>query len=276
MRTDPQQGYVFEDRIAEHARLVEQGTIFDPLTERLLAAAGVRRGMRVLDLGTGAGNVAQIAARMAGPSGSVVSVDRDPHALVLAAEHAEREGVGNIEFVEGDLAIPELPDGHFDAVVSRFVLMYLPDPAATLHGAALRLRPGGVLCCHEPAFYADAAAPESPLMQRMHSAIRTTFRLAGADPQMGLRLHRTIADAGLPAPELHGETVMGCGPETPVWAWANVARGLAPLMERLGVDGAGEWRSPALDEGLLAELCADDGVLMSPLMVGAWTRVPAI
>jgi SAM-dependent methyltransferase len=275
MRTDRQPDYVFEDRAGEHARLVEQSTLFDPLTERLLAAAGIGPGMRVLDLGTGAGSVAILAARIVGATGSVVSVDRDPYALTLAAEHAEREGVLNVEFAECDLAIPELPDGPFDAVVSRFVLMYLPDPAATLHAAALRLRAGGVLCCHEPAFYADAAAPQPPLIQRVHTAIATTFRLAGADPHFGLRLHSVVAEAGLPAPELHGDTLMGCGPEAPVWTWGNIARGMAPLMERLGVDGADDARAPTLDDRLLAELCEHDAVLMSPLLVGAWTCVPA-
>ncbi|HEX2102523.1 MAG TPA: methyltransferase domain-containing protein [Solirubrobacteraceae bacterium] len=276
MRTANQQNYVFEERVAEHTRLIEQSTLFDPLTERLLAAAGVGAGMGVLDLGTGAGNVALLAARMVGESGSVVSVDRDADALALAAAHAEREGIANVEFFEGDLAVPELPDGPFDAVVSRLVLMYLPEPAATLHAAALRLRPGGVVCCHEPAFHMGAAAPQPPLVQRIYTAITTTFRLTGADPHLGLRLHRVVADAGLPAPEMLGETVLACGPEAPMWAWGNIARGMAPVMERLGVDGAGEARSESLDERMLAELCEQDAVLMSPLMVGAWTRVPTV
>jgi hypothetical protein len=155
------------------------------------------------------------------------------------------------------------------------VLMYLPDPAATLHAAALRLRPGGVLCCHEPALHGTGATPQGPLMERVPRAIVSTFRLAGADPEMGLRLHRTIAEAGLPAPEMQGETLLGCGPEAPVWGWGNLLRGMAPVMERLGVEGLEEARSATLDERLLDELGEADGVVMGPLMVGAWTRVPA-
>jgi hypothetical protein len=108
-------------------------------------------------------------------------------------------------------------------------------------------------------FDGRAAAPEGPFMTRMRSATESTFRLAGADLHMGLRLHRVIAGAGLPAPELLAETLIACGPEAPVWAWGNVARGLAPLMERLGVDGVDDALSPTLDQRLLAEL---------------WTRVP--
>jgi hypothetical protein len=92
---------------------------------------------------------------------------------------------------------------------------------------------------------------------------------------MGLRLHRTIAEAGLPAPEMQGETLLGCGPEAPVWGWGNLLRGMAPVMERLGVEGLEEARSATLDERLLDELGEADGVVMGPLMVGAWTKVPA-
>jgi SAM-dependent methyltransferase len=275
MNTTHSPAYAFEDRVEEHRRLIEQSVLFDPLTERLLAAAGVQPGMRVLDLGTGAGSVALLAARMVGPSGAVVTVDRDAEALALAADHAAREGVRNIEFVEGDLGVPELPGGYFDAIVSRLVLMYLPAPAATLYAAARQLRPGGVLCCQELSLNPLAAAPEPPLIGRVHAAIRTTFELAGARADLGLELHRLIAEAGLPAPELHGETLLACGPEAPVWAWGGVARGLLPLMQRLGVEGADDVASADLDERMLAELCAHDAVLIAPMMVGARTRVRA-
>jgi hypothetical protein len=128
--------------------------------------------------------------------------------------------------------------------VSRLVLMYLPERAATLHAAALLLprRRGLLPRARVPHGRRRAAAPARPAR---HTAITTTFRLTGADPHLGLRLHRVVADAGLPAPEMLGETVLACGPEAPMWAWGNIARGMAPVMERLGVDGAGEARSEA-------------------------------
>src|SRR4051794_5717411 len=264
-----------EDRVEEHRRLSAQSAIFDPLTERLFLAAGLRPGLRVLDLGTGSGGVAMLAARLVGPGGAVVSVDRDAAALSLAHDHARREGVTNVEFLEGDLSVPELPGGHFDAVVGRLVLMYLPEPAATLRAVAARLRPGGVVCTQEVAFGAGASVPVTPLLDRLHTAIETTFTRAGADPHLGLRLHRVYAQAGLGRPELRAETVLASGPDAPVWGWGDLARGLAPIMDRLGVEGADVAGSATLDARLLAELREHDGLLMSPLMVGAWARVPA-
>ena len=68
--------YPFADRVAEDERLVAQGRLFDPLTRRVLLQAGLTRGMRVLDLGSGAGNVARLAAELVGPEGAVVGIDR--------------------------------------------------------------------------------------------------------------------------------------------------------------------------------------------------------
>ena len=71
------------------------GRLFDPLTRRLLRQAGLAPGMRVLDLGSGAGNVARLARELVGPDGSVVGVERDPAAAALARQRTDE---ANIEF----------------------------------------------------------------------------------------------------------------------------------------------------------------------------------
>jgi len=73
VHTEP--AYVFERSSDEYLRLTRQAARFEPLTERLFRDAGVTRGMRVLDVGSGVGDVALLAARLVGPGGSVVGVD---------------------------------------------------------------------------------------------------------------------------------------------------------------------------------------------------------
>ena len=94
-------------------------------------AAGIRPGMRVLDLGCGVGDVAFVAADLVGPDGYVVGVDRSPEALARARIRAEQRGLAQVEFFEGDIHDPA-PGRPFDAVVERAVLMYVPDPAEVL------------------------------------------------------------------------------------------------------------------------------------------------
>jgi cyclopropane fatty-acyl-phospholipid synthase-like methyltransferase len=92
--------YPFADRAAEDERLVAQGALFDPLTGRLLRQAGLAPGMRVLDLGSGAGNVARLAAELVGPGGSVVGIEQDPAAVGLAQP---RTDAANVEFRLGNV-----------------------------------------------------------------------------------------------------------------------------------------------------------------------------
>ena len=68
----------------EMARLELQGRALAPATRMIFATAGIRPGMRVLDLGCGAGDVAFVAANLVGPDGEVVGVDRSPEALARA------------------------------------------------------------------------------------------------------------------------------------------------------------------------------------------------
>src|SRR5215472_6649901 len=122
--------YAFADRAQEQRRLATQAELLDPLSERVFREAGLGAGMRVLDLGSGAGDVAMLAARLVGREGEVVGVERDPEAVASATARVAQAGISNVRFIQGDVqSLDGVADG-FDAAVGRFVLMYVPDPAA--------------------------------------------------------------------------------------------------------------------------------------------------
>src|SRR5262249_25266197 len=93
--------------------------------------AGIEEGMHVLDVGTGRGDVAFIAAELVGETGSVVGIDSAPAAIAVARERAAADSQVNVSFEEGDPAAftPRLP---LDAIVGRYVLQFLAAPAAVL------------------------------------------------------------------------------------------------------------------------------------------------
>jgi SAM-dependent methyltransferase len=264
--------YPFSDRTAEDERLVAQGLVFDPLTRRLFEAAGLRPGMRVLDLGSGAGNVTRIAAELVGPTGSVVGVERDPAAVELARR---RTNAANVEYRVGDIqSLDGLEDG-FDAVVGRLVLMYLSDPVDALRRAATRLRPGGLVCIHEADLQYLPASPTTPLWSQVHGYFVQALEKAGIAARMGPSLFTAFRAAGLPAPHLLVEAFAAGGPDAPAWAWANVVSATVPLMERLGVATRADIEPPTLADRLLAETAASDGCVIGPPMTGAWASVPS-
>ncbi len=110
--------------------------------EPVLASAGLRPGMRVLDVGAGCGDLTLAAAHVVGDAGKVVGVDISRPMLARARERAT--GLGNVDFIEHD-ASTFTSDAPFDAILSRFGVMFFDDPAGAfrnLHGA---VAPGGSL-----------------------------------------------------------------------------------------------------------------------------------
>jgi SAM-dependent methyltransferase len=103
----------------------------------------LRPGETVLDLGSGPGLDALLAAKKVGPTGRVIGVDMTPEMLARARENARRAGAANVEFREGRLEAMPVEDASVDAVTSNCVINLVPDKAAVFREVARVLRPGG-------------------------------------------------------------------------------------------------------------------------------------
>ena len=115
-----------------------------PVSDELVSRASVGPGARVLDVGTGLGEPALTASRLVDPTGSVLAVDEAPAMIALARKRAAREGVRNVEFQVGDIETMEI-EGPFDAILSRWGLMFARDIDALLVRLRRLLLPGGRL-----------------------------------------------------------------------------------------------------------------------------------
>jgi tRNA A58 N-methylase Trm61 len=135
--------YVWSDSDHERDRLASQGDALRPATERLFRAAGIGSGARVLDCGSGGGDVSIIAADLVTPSGRVLGIEREASHVDAANRRVKDVGLSHVRFETGDISSP--PEGPFDAIVGRLVLMYQRDPEAVLQALASRLAPGGVM-----------------------------------------------------------------------------------------------------------------------------------
>lgn len=116
--------------------------LFAPAAEHLLAVARLRPGERVLDVGTGTGIVARLAAPNVGPTGRVAGLDASPAMLSVARAMAAEEGL-SIEWQEGRAEALTYPDESFDLVLSQFALMFFTDRAGALSEMWRVLIPGG-------------------------------------------------------------------------------------------------------------------------------------
>jgi ubiquinone/menaquinone biosynthesis C-methylase UbiE len=95
------------------------------VTDRMLELAGIKPGDNVLDIATGIGDPAIDAARIVQPTGSVLAIDLSQWRLVTARRRAKEQGLENlIEFIESDIEIIEFPSSKFNAVLSKWGLMF--------------------------------------------------------------------------------------------------------------------------------------------------------
>lgn len=282
MTRDP--GYALSSSSeGEHERLGRQSDMYAEFTRRLLARAGVEPGMRVLDVGCGPGNVSLLLSELVGVDGSVVGVERDEEAISTARRRAVKSGAANVEFVLGDFREVEFADDSFDVLVGRLVLMYQRDPAEAVRAAARHVRSGGVVVFAEMCMRVGSAIserffvswPPTPASEQLSGWIDCTFGGLGTQPDMGMRLPATFAEAGLlPSPDLDSEVVIASGEEA-IFEAVEYARSLLPRMVAAGVATEEEVDIDTLAERLRADSGPAGRITFWPTMVGAFATKPA-
>jgi SAM-dependent methyltransferase len=267
--------YALGQTAAETARLRRQAAFLKPFTERLFRDAGIGPGMKVLDLGSGAGDVALLAARLVGSEGEVVGIDTNPSILEVARARAHDAGRSNVSFAAGDIKDLTLARD-FDAVVGRYVLMFMSDPAAALRSVVDHLRPGGVAAFQEPDFtQGPYAYPPSSLLDQIGRWITVAFRESGADVDMGLKLRNLYLRAGLSDLHLEADRLIAGGANWGGYGHlAGLATSLLPFLEARGIATAREVRPKTLEERLRDDIVSREGVVMWLTVVRLWGRKP--
>lgn len=124
--------------------------------------SGVRRGMAVLDIAGGTGDLAAQFAEIVGTGGRVVLADINASMLEVGRQRLVNRGVvGNVEFVQANAESLPFPDHHFDCITIAFGLRNVTDKAAALRSMYRILKPGGRLLVLE--FSKPKSAPISKL-----------------------------------------------------------------------------------------------------------------
>ncbi len=264
--------YLLRNDSQELRRLERQGAMLAQPSRILLEQAGIGAGMRVLNLGTGIGELAFLAAKLVGPEGEVLGVDQSAGALQVAAQRARARGLRNVAFEQGDVATWE-PPAEFDAVIGRLVLIYLQHPAAVIRRHLAALRPGGVYLALEYDMAVMRAVPAVPLATRAVEWCRGAFQAAHIDIALGTRLGSILSEAGMPSPSVLGiQPVLAPSDVLGPANLAGIVRSLAPVIERAGIAGGEEMRLDTLEQRLAAEMVQHGAVLMPPTLVGGWAR----
>jgi ubiquinone/menaquinone biosynthesis C-methylase UbiE len=263
--------YMFTYSSQEYERLRLQAAAWEQATTEFLDRVGVVPGMRCCDLGCGIGDVLPLLAVRVGQSGEVVGVDKDPQALKWAFSRIASLGLSNVELIQAEVNKPPFRPGQFDLTYCRALLMHTPDPVATVKQMTALSRPGGIVAAQEFDNGTIDHYPEFEAFRKFKETFLAVFSASGAEARMGRRLYRVFCEAGLAAD---------------VTGWIRVRRSndpayLNPVYSLISL------RQKIIDLGLLKEVELNAIIeelraaqkdsrnsFVSPLVIGAWARVP--
>lgn len=254
-----------------------QAAFAQPLTEDLLADAGVTPGMRVLVLGRDLADLALLVAERVGPTGAVLGLTEHCAVAHESRRRAADEGFDRVEFRRGSLE-ELLLDQPVDAAIGRFFLMNEPDPAQSIRRVAAGVRAGGRIIFQE--WHYDSVRwphssdwPRVPLYRDFARWSLESFRRRRVSVDVGLRLTNLFTEAGLPVPNVRTDlrVVNGCNALGYAF-FESTLRELLPTIERCGLAHAYDVEVDTFAQRLQRETIAAGGHVFLPLQVGAWTR----
>lgn len=171
---------VFHDRDGWLSLLEE---LFDPPTVERLESVGVAAGWHALEVGAGRGSIAAWLAGRLGGEGRVVATDLDTTLL-------EQLAAPGVEVLRHDVLADDFPEGSFDLVHCRALLVHLGEPERAVARMAGWLKPGGVLVAEEPWTDVAGLAPDA-------TAARAAGALGQIDGAFARRLPQVLREAGL-------------------------------------------------------------------------------
>lgn len=192
--------YVLGTGDDELQRLGLQHRLWSDALQLACRRAALRPGQRVLDVGCGPGFAAFDLAQMVTDRGAVVAVDESQPFVEYLSQQATLRGLSQLRGRCGDVQQlgPTLAgEAPFDMAYARWVLCFVPDPAAVVRGVAGALRPGGRFVVHDYFNYTSMSlAPRSVFHDRAVAATALSWRQRGGDPDIVGRLPQLLDEAG--------------------------------------------------------------------------------
>jgi ubiquinone/menaquinone biosynthesis C-methylase UbiE len=261
--------YIIRGGEAGRERLRVLARVTWPTTRDLFARAGLREGLRCLDVGCGGGDLSRDLARLVGPRGRVVGFDVDTVKLAAARDETAAAGITNVEFHAADVVDGELPAPGFDLVYARFLLTHLREPQRAVERLCGLLSPGGLMIVEDIDYSGSFSHPESWAMSAYVSLYRRAALARGVDPDIGPRLPGLLESAGLAPAAMHVVQPAGLRGEVKLMSALTMAA-IADAVVAAGLATAEEI-GRVVDE--LYRVARDETtVLSAPRIVQAWGR----
>jgi ubiquinone/menaquinone biosynthesis C-methylase UbiE/CRP-like cAMP-binding protein len=218
----------------ERNRLMVQAEVWAPMAEWLLDQIRVDPGGRAIDVACGPLGIMHLLADRVGADGEVFGLDREPRMIAMAREVAAERGLP-LTLVEGDATGTDFPDGHFDLVHARTLMVNIVNPDEIVAEMRRITRPGGTVALQEPDCAYWVCDPPHPAWDRLHKAFTTTYRVQDRDFAIGRRLGRLLQQGGLKDVRTHAHVFRTAAGDVYQKLLLGVADAARPLIVEAGV-----------------------------------------
>lgn len=242
--------YILGTDQQESARLRLQHRLWSAAAHVAWERARIRPGMCVLDVGCGPGHAALELAEIVGSSGRVIGIDESPAFLKQLHDQAVARRLTNVDRILGDVqdlgrdpAKLGVPASSIDFAYARWVLCFVPDPAAVISGVARAMRPGARLVIQDYFNYESMTiAPKNEAFSRVIRAVGASWRSRGGDPDVVGRIPAMLASVGLELEHL-GVHQRVARPGETMWEWPDSFwRSFVPRLVEAGFLTEGDRR----------------------------------
>ena len=245
--------------------------IVEEMTAKLLVDAGIKKGIHVLDIGCGRGDLSLILADMVGAEGNVLGLDFDESALTFARERIQENKLANVTFIHANLSSLSINHNQFDAIVGRRVLMYLPEPMRVIAELSALLKVGGLMIFqeHDSTMSPGSVVP-MPLHKQVNKWIWDTVEREGGNIQIGFDLWSLLSQNGLVVEKVRAEAVVQT-PDAP-FQMAPIVRAMLNRIIEKGVATKDEIDINTLEYRLAEEREKSKTTYIREMVFCAWAR----
>lgn len=220
MANKKQEDYILGVNEFELERLGFQHKVWKEVTDGFWDRLCLKKGMKILDAGSGPGFAAFDLLDRTGETGEVTALEPSEMYLNYFRQECEKRNIKNAKFINGTAETAKLPQNYFDFIYSRWVIGFVPNPDLFIEKLAGSLAPGGVIAIEDYAFTRLFLYPQGGDYEKASPAVMKFWQSQGGDLCIAPRIPAIFQKHGLKLIDFHPNCIAG-GPETGIFEWHN-------------------------------------------------------
>jgi ubiquinone/menaquinone biosynthesis C-methylase UbiE len=267
-----QKDYVLGVSDYELERLRFQHTVWKEVTDSFFDKIGVKKGCKILDVGSGPVFVAFDLMKRIGNSGEITALEPSEMYLNYFKDESEKKQWTNTKAILGSVETAELPENYYELIFARWVIGFVPDPGLFLDKLVKSLAPGGIIAIMDYAYDALALYPKGGTFDNMEETVRQYWRHGGGDPYIAAALPKMFKERNIEL-TTYQPVIQAGGPSSGVYRWADRFF-MVHIQQMVDIGVVSQSQGDAMLKDWIEHKENPDSIFFSPVIVNVAGRKP--